>query len=422
MTEGKVISDLFDQLLFPHLFRVFRIAVQPGKLLTVFLAVAILFVLGWIMDSSRTVVTSGGLSSKNYSTELYCFLNDRSKTEEFIKEYRDDGNNVGLCSVLWNFCVGQFNDAVINVLRFDFVDALANVSACVSAAVWAFSYHTIYTIIFSMVGLVVFSIAGGAICRSAAIQFARDERPGFIESLRFSIKKFRYFFMTAVTPAAILIFFGVCIFLFGLLFNIPFAGELIVGVTAILLLTVGLMAAIVIVGTVAGGGLMFPVIAYENSDNYDAVSRSFSYVCTRPWRMAAYVIVTAVYGSICYLFVRFVVFLVIAAARQFVTLSIWTDSAKNSGLSKIAVIWPEPEFFNLLGQSAEASRNTTESIAAFLVYVAILIASGVVISFVISFYFSATSVIYALMRKNVDNTSLDSVYVQIEQLQQEKSE
>jgi len=167
---------------------------------------------------------------------------------------------------------------------------------------------------------------------------------------------------------------------------------------------------------------MFPVIAYENSDNYDAVSRSFSYVCTRPWRMAAYAVVAAVYGSICYLFVRFVVFLVITITRQYVMLSIWTDSAKNSDISKAAAIWPEPEFFNLLGQSAEVSRNTTESIAVFLVYLAILIVSGVVISFVISFYFSASSVIYALMRKNVDQTSLDSVYVQIEQLQQEESE
>ena len=387
------------------------------------MAVAILFILGWIMDTGKTVVASGGgFSRTDYPTELHCFINDRGQTDNFIKDYRNKNNKVGFCAVTANFCAGQFNEAVINVLRFNFVGAIGNMLACVAATEWAFRYHIIYSVVFSMAGLIVISIAAGAICRGAALQFALDEKPGFIESLRFSIKNFRSFFMTAFAPAGVLIFFGVCVFLFGLLFNIPFAGELIVAVTAILLLVVGLMSAIVTIGAIAGSGLMFPAIAYENSDNYDAISRSFSYICSRPWRMAGYTIAAAVYGSICYLFVRFVAFLSVAIAREFTAMSIWTDSAKTEGLSKIAVIWSKPEFFNLLGRSAEASRNATESIAALLVYLSVLIVSGIIISFIISFYFSANSVIYALMRKTVDQTPLNNVYVRIEEVQQEQTE
>lgn len=182
------------------------------------------------------------------------------------------------------------------------------------------------------------------------------------------------------------------------------------------------MSAIVVTGAIAGGHLMFPVIAYEDSDNCEAVSRAFSYICTRPWRMAGYAITASVYGAVCYLFVRFLVFLSLDIGRRLVAFSIWTDSAKTDGLNKIAVLWPKPEFFNLLGNSVEVSRNFTESVAAFLVYLAILIAAGVVLSFVISFYFSASTVIYALMRKHIDNTPLDNIYVRIEQLQQEQPE
>jgi hypothetical protein len=197
---------------------------------------------------------------------------------------------------------------------------------------------------------------------------------------------------------------------------------LILGICAFLLVVVGLMSAIVAIGTVAGGHLMFPAIAYENSDNYEAVSRSFSYICIRPWRMAGYAILASVYGAICYLFVRFLVFLSLDLGRRLVAFSIWTDSAKTDGLNKLAVLWPKPEFFNLLGNSMDVSRNFTESIAAFLIYLAILIAAGVVLSFVISFYFSASTVIYAMMRKNIDHTPLDNIYVRIEQLQQAQPE
>jgi hypothetical protein len=35
---------------------------------------------------------------------------------------------------------------------------------------------------------------------------------------------------------------------------------------------------------------------------------------------------------------------------------------------------------------------------------------GLLVSFVISFYFSANTIIYALMRNKVDNTALDDIY------------
>ena len=114
---------------------------------------------------------------------------------------------------------------------------------------------------------------------------------------------------------------------------------------------------------------------------------------------------------------RFLVFLSVVISQGIVTLGVWTDSAKDQGLSKIAVVWSRPEFFNLFGHSGQVSRNVTESIAAFLVYLAVVTAAGILASFVISFYFSANSVIYALMRKTIDNTSLNNVYVQIESVQ-----
>ena len=95
---------------------------------------------------------------------------------------------------------------------------------------------------------------------------------------------------------------------------------------------------------------MFPAIAYEDSDFFDAISRSFSSVYAKPWRMGFYTLVAAVYGAVCYLFVRFFVFLLLWATYGFLQFGL-SDNAK------LQAIWPEPSFDNLLGTAAVAPEN-----------------------------------------------------------------
>ena len=78
---------------------------------------------------------------------------------------------------------------------------------------------------------------------------------------------------------------------------------------------------------------------------------------------------------------------------------------------KVAAIWTEPSFSQLaVYSSAAASRS--ESAAAVLVYLIVLVVVGLVVSFIISFYFSASTVIYALLRNMVDNTPIEEVYTE----------
>jgi hypothetical protein len=44
------------------------------------------------------------------------------------------------------------------------------------------------------------------------------------------------------------------------------------------------------------------------------------------------------------------------------------------------------------------------------VYLSLLAVVGLVVSFVISFYFSANTIIYAVLRNRVDNTPLDDIF------------
>jgi hypothetical protein len=258
-----------------------------------------------------------------------------------------------------------------------------------------------------VITLVVMSVAGGAICRIAALQFARDEKPGLTEALRFSTKKFTSFFTAPLAPLGIIIFIGFFIFLLGLVGNIPLGiGKAIMVIFMLLALIAGGLIAVALIGAVAGFNLMFPAVAYDDSDCFDAISRSFSYIFAKPWRMAFYAAVAAVYGAICYIFVRFFAFLLLWITRWFLQLGILGDN------SKLAKIWPDaPTFTNLVVPPNWAALTGLQSLAAFLVYLLLLAVVVLVVAFLVSFYFSANTIIYSLMRKAVDNTALEDVYV-----------
>jgi len=120
--------------------------------------------------------------------------------------------------------------------------------------------------------------------------------------------------------------------------------------------------------------------------------------------MGFYTVVAAVYGAICYMFVRLFAFLLLLATHLLLQFGILGDN------SKLTAIWSGPSFWSLIGPSSLTVSNWTQSLAAFLVHLCLLAVIGLVVSFIISFYFSANTIIYALMRNRVDNTALDDVY------------
>jgi hypothetical protein len=65
---------------------------------------------------------------------------------------------------------------------------------------------------------------------------------------------------------------------------------------------------------------------------------------------------------------------------------------------------------NLLQLPSLAGAGRLFLVAAVLVYLSSLVVVALVGAFVISFYFSANTIIYSLMRSKVDNTAIDDIY------------
>ena len=408
MVSGTDSTRLFDDLLFPKIFQTFRMAIQPTKLIIAFLAVTVICLAGWIMDFSRTVVVDNDGDVTELNRYVENVDNRNAVVEAHIDKFKEAGERKGVFSTLWHFGSARFHTAIIELFDLNLKGVRDNITTFFRALGWAFRFHCVYCLIFVALALAVMSVAGGALCRIAALQFAQGEKPGLTEVMRFSIRRFPSLLTAPLTPLVIIAFVSLFVLLLGLIGNIPVAGELIVAIGLPGALLAGALTAVLIVGAVAGLGLMFPAIAYDGSDCFDSVSRSFSYVYAQPARMAFYGIVAAVYGALCYIVLRFFVFLMLLVTHSFLRLGIWTDGS-TPGVNKLTAIWPRPQFMDLLGPSAAVTTDWAELWASRLIAFFVLVVIGLMVSFIISFYFSANTVIYSFMRNKVDNTALDDV-------------
>jgi hypothetical protein len=400
--------------LFPRISQAFRLSIQPSKLAIAFLALATICLTGWVMDLGRSVVVAdsntamgreGRLVTLDRVTELDIYVLPGASLASFMDSARAKGGRTGVFASLWTFGAERFHGALYSLFALDVPGVIRNVADCIKALIWAFRYHPIYSVIFFAIALAALSLAGGAICRIAALQFAQAQRPGLVQAVRFSARRFASLFTAPITPIVMILAIGLLIILLGLIGNIPVAGELMVGLFLPVALLVAVLIAVILIGTLAGLNLMAPAVAYEDSDSFEAICRSFSYVYARPWRMGFYTVIAVICGAICYVFVRFFAFLLLWIAYRFLQAGFWQHN------EKLRELWSGPTFGNFFGTVVTAPDTWSMWLGTLLIRIWILAVIGLVVSFLISYYFSAHTIIYALIRHRVDKTPLNEVYI-----------
>jgi len=279
---------------------------------------------------------------------------------------------------------------------------------------WFVRVHYIYFIIYTLFCIVVWAIAGGAICRIAALHSTRDEKIPLKEAFTFAKQKFSGFFAAPLMPIVFMIGCCIVLMILGLIGAIPFIGEFTIGAVFIIPLAVGFVLALVIVGAIGGIGLMYPTIAIEGSDAFDAFSRCYSYVYARPWKTIFYTLVTAVYGTLCFIFVKLFIALVFNATAAITGITMNLDAASYAApLGKLQAMWFSPTFSGpFFGRFYLFPVSASEALGSFFISIWVFLLVGLVIAFAISFFFCGYTLIYLLLRRDVDTTEIDEVYVE----------
>ncbi len=280
--------------------------------------------------------------------------------------------------------------------------------------VWLMKMHYVYAFFFGAIALAIWALAGGAICRAAVVQLANDQRIGLGEALHFAAAKFWGFYLAPIVAFAFILVFGLMLALGGLVGSIPFVGDLLVGLLWLLLLVAGLAIAFITVGILAGGHLFGPVVAAEGSDCFDAISRGFVYVYSRPWKSILYGLTLLIYGSVCYLFLRLFVWLMLHATHVFVGAGMFGARPEvGHDMHKLDLVWRMPAFLSLRPQPLNYHLlGAGEVLLMLFVGLWTYLVWGLLQSWLISFYFTGSSTAYLLLRRDVDAIDFEEIYAE----------
>lgn len=385
-------------LAFLEITRSFRIAIHPASLLLCFLGLAAALGLGLLLDEIPYI---GGaeIHGKRFSQSVYDIAT-LVLWRPWALPYMDGKTweDFGLCLMA---PVAAFRDYVL--------------------LIWAYWQRgggaTWFALLYTVLTLAVWAAVGGAVTRMAAVRIAREESVPLKKAVGFAVQKW------PSTVTCVLIPFGVLVLLAilvgaptGLFLMIPYVGEWVVGLFFGLTLLVGLVLALVFVGGTFSLGLQWPTIAAEGSDSFDAISRSVSYISSRPWRYLFYTIFATVYGCLTFIFVKFLTFLTLYITHTAVGTFTWRTTGTQV-LDKLTRLWDLPAHMYSIwptpGSEALASDVTTsEAWASWLFMFWVWVVLGMAMAFLVSFFFTSQTVIYFLLRKVVDATDIEEVYTE----------
>jgi hypothetical protein len=127
--------------------------------------------------------------------------------------------------------------------------------------------------------------------------------------------------------------------------------------------------------------------------------------------MLFYTAVALAYGAATYLFVHIFIWLTLVLTHYFVAKGIFMPADNTRNL--LAAMWPDPATTGRLSYAADyQALSFGQQIGAFCMNCWVMLLVSFLGAFAISLYFSANTIIYFLMRGEVDSTELDDVYLE----------
>jgi hypothetical protein len=304
-------------------------------------------------------------------------------------------------------------------------------------------YTSFYFFLVMLWTLATWALFGGAITRIAAVQATRGEKIGLRESANFTLKRFLSYLMAPLFPIAVVFVILIGMLLFSLLHMIPVVGDIFLdGLLWWLMLICGLVIAVSLVGLV-GWPLMSATISTEGTDSWEAVSRSYSYVFQKPWHYLWYGLVAIAYGAVLVFFVGLMTSLTVYLAKWGVAVNPvlrtshwdrdptflfayaptsfgWRDLllqdatvhgqkvVDNGEINQTA--WED--YVGRSGYEGEDKLSGVNKVGAFLVAIWLFMVFLLMLGFGYSYFWSASTIIYLLMRRHVDAAELDEVYLE----------
>lgn len=310
-----------------------------------------------------------------------------------------------------------------SALNFGFREALNPVPGSVSVVAalrgmlmtipsWLWSTHTTFTVLYALGLLAVWSLLGGAVARSAALGATINKTPSITHAVLFAYRRWPTFAVAPLIPVILVAALAVLLLVGGFVFfNVP-GLDVVGGLVFVVALVVGLAMAMTLAISIGGVGLVYPAVAVEGTDAFDAFTRSYSYVWAHPWRWLFYTVVSLVYGAITYLFVGAVIFLTLWLVQYCVGMGVIGHNA--AGLDRFVAIMPRPRLGHLTYDMDLTALPWYTKASAVVVRIWVNLFIALLAAYAVSFYLTSQTWIYLLLRRVGDGAAFDEVHTELE--------
>ncbi len=239
--------------------------------------------------------------------------------------------------------------------------------------------------------IAIWAMFAGAITRIATVQLGRDERVDLRSAITYSARQYGWSFVAPLFPLLGVLLASLPLVLLGLVMRADL-GMIVAGILWPLALLGGLVMTILLLGLFAGWPLMWPTISSEeHGDAFEAFSRSFSYVFQRPLQYIFYLVLSAVIGTLGWMVIS-------QASEAGIQLTYYATSwgASNERVDHLAF----GEFTGGLGIGVGIVRFFDGAVRT------------IAMAFNFSFFFCMLTAIYLVLRRDVDKTDFDEIYVE----------
>ena len=274
---------------------------------------------------------------------------------------------------------------------------------------WLARAHMPFLVLWGLGASALCALLGGAVSRMAALQATRDERSSICSALQFARGKWIWLFLAPLIPLGLVVMIWLSMAIVGLVFNVPVL-DVLGGIVFGLALFGGFVVALILIGLVGGFNLLYPAIAVEGLDAFDALSRIYHYVFFRPWRLIFYNVVALIYGAATYLFVGTLIVLILIISQKFAGSFVWASS--QGVADRFEVIMPPPQVGYVGYELDWSSLDGSAAVTAALIKIWSFLLVALLAAYATCYYYSAQTWIYLLLRRVADGTAYDDVYVE----------
>lgn len=297
---------------------------------------------------------------------------------------------------------------------------------------WWVTQRPVHAALSFTVLVAIYGFFGAMICRWVALRAANGENLGPREAASFTCERYGSLIAVWLVPVTGLLL-GMALItigglLVGLLAKIPYLAVLTNGVSGVFFPIV-LLGSFAITGIIVllafGGQLMWPAIAVEGSDAFDAWQRIPGYLFPRAWKVAGYWLLTIVAGGVWWLTIRAFAILMLKIAHVALGAGVsgfggWA-SANHADVTKFEAIWhmpswselrflPGPDGTPFWGQFGSVELSTSEWVYSSLIGFWVYLVVALVIAYGVSYWFAASVHMYFLLRHDVDGVDFSEIY------------